>query len=322
MRLVIALAEVGTKFREVLKAFDKDGDNKITRPELEEVINHLVNHQFKNRIFLYFFLALLTYFLLLAGSLFGVTWAVVYAQKDTTVVNNIIVTKDGHTPLQLRSSDLQRSGNTLVYRASDPKSVATTATLDAKAPVAPSLAYSDLIKIKSLVVQGMDPSAGAVRSRSQVMAGVGSVEALRLPGPTRTALRFHTADGVLLLDSGAWFLEDSGKSSGSGGGNGTGGSSGALLRSAGLLGPAGSGGRTPLQASGESGVAVFVYGIANANLTLPASGCASSATAASCGAGYAACGSPPDWNAFATANFGLCEAVAYGAVPATSSFCC
>ncbi|KAG2448269.1 hypothetical protein HYH02_006853 [Chlamydomonas schloesseri] len=305
----IRMSKVNTKLREVLKQYDKDGDNKITRPELEEVINHLVKEQFQNKIFLGLLLGLLVYFVLLLGSLFALTWAVMLAQKDTETSGNTWVVKDTHTPISLGISDITVANSSLVLRGS---SGSTATRLSTTAPavkmaVYEGVSYSDLLKVDHIVVQGMQlsPQISVTAQAKLAVLGVTQMPVTSSSGVTTISLRVETKDGVLLLQGGAWYLEGGG---------------GVLLASTGMLAAA-NGQRAPIQgpAAGES---YTVYAYSSHTLSgVTSASCTSRLNATSCGAAYTACGSPA-WPRFTSQNFALCEKVNYTALAYPSSFCC
>ncbi|PNW85430.1 hypothetical protein CHLRE_03g186050v5 [Chlamydomonas reinhardtii] len=310
----IRMSKVNTKLREVLKQYDKDGDQKITRPELEEVINHLVREQFQNKIFLGLLLGLVVYFVLLLGSLFALTWAVMLAQKDTEVSGNTWVVKGTSTPISLGMSDISVANSSLVLRGSgggagNSSSVTRLSTTvpTVKMAVYEGVSYDDLLKIDHIVVQGMQlPPQVAVTAQAKMsVLGVTRAAVAAASGATSTALRVETKDGVLVLQGGAWYLEGTG---------------GMLLAATGMLGSV-NGQRAPIQgpAAGES---YTVYGYSTHTLNGAASAsCTSRVNATSCGAAYTACGSPT-WPRFTSKNFALCEKANYSTLATTASFCC
>ncbi|KAG2442501.1 hypothetical protein HXX76_002587 [Chlamydomonas incerta] len=306
----IRMSKVNTKLREVLKQYDKDGDQKITRPELEEVINHLVREQFQNKIFLGLLLGLLVYFVLLLGSLFALTWAVMLAQKDTEVSGSTWVVKGTNTPITLGISDISVANSSLILRGNGNGTTVTrlsTTVPAVKIAVYEGVAFEDLLKINYIVVQGMQlpPQVAVTAQAKMAVLGVTRVPVTSSSGATSISLRVETKDGVLVQQGGAWYLEGAG---------------GVLLASTGMLGAV-NGKRAPIQgpAAGES---YTVYAYSPQTLTgVTSTACTSRVNATSCGVAYTACGSPA-WPRFTSQNFALCEKANYTTLASPGSFCC
>ncbi|KAG2442581.1 hypothetical protein HXX76_002666 [Chlamydomonas incerta] len=102
----VHLASLTMETQEVLRKFDANGDGEVEAAELTAVVDELVKTQFSSRLFLYGLVAMTFALVMILGCGFGLTWAVVLSQKDTTVVNNTWVTRSDKVPIQLGNSQM------------------------------------------------------------------------------------------------------------------------------------------------------------------------------------------------------------------------
>eukprot|EP00198_Chlamydomonas_reinhardtii_P013609 XP_001702946.1 predicted protein [Chlamydomonas reinhardtii] len=81
-------------------------DGEVEAAELTAVVDELVKTQFSSRLFMYGLMAMTFALVMILGCGFGLTWAVVLSQKDTTVVNGTWVTRADKLPIQLGNSQM------------------------------------------------------------------------------------------------------------------------------------------------------------------------------------------------------------------------
>lgn len=79
------LAEFSTQTRAILEKFDRDKDGKLSVHELTAVVDSLVHSRFESRTFQWGIGVMAVFTVLLLGAMFGLTWAVIYAHKESKV---------------------------------------------------------------------------------------------------------------------------------------------------------------------------------------------------------------------------------------------
>ncbi|KAG2448470.1 hypothetical protein HYH02_006362 [Chlamydomonas schloesseri] len=189
----ITLERFNTPTRNVLKKFDDNGDGRIDANEIQAVVSTLVAEKFKSKAFKIGLIILGVFTIILLGAMFGLTWAVVAALKDTQVNDSgVMTTNDGaSTPVLTANLDMTVSADgKLVSRASN-STIATTPAV-VTSLVSSEAPFSLLMKLQSLVFVGPDGSQYSV----EVM-GVA-----RIPKTTGGhEVRFQTASGILVLEN-------------------------------------------------------------------------------------------------------------------------
>lgn len=142
------------KVRAILKEFDVNQDEALDIEEVSTLVDHLVKKEMKYKYLKYAFGGLMGFTLLLLGSMFGLTWAVVESLKDTRLdTSGTMMTKDGSKVVQVASSDYAVVNGSLISRnhnqsesTSDPWPIRTTSYLGS-----PYSLYDQTITMKSLL---------------------------------------------------------------------------------------------------------------------------------------------------------------------------
>ncbi|KAG2442583.1 hypothetical protein HXX76_002668 [Chlamydomonas incerta] len=102
----LELSGLSVGAREKLAQFDINGDGNLDPNEISQIVETLANEQFRGRHLKYGFLALALVVVVLIGCLFGITWAVFLANKDTEVRQGVWVTRSDKVPIQLGNNQM------------------------------------------------------------------------------------------------------------------------------------------------------------------------------------------------------------------------
>ena len=164
-------------------------DGRIDASEIQAVVSTLVAEKFKSRAFRIGLIILGVFTVILLGAMFGLTWAVVAALKDTKVrfwqfvrqrlgmsqqpgcrretkaaphcsqvSGSVLVTNDGSADAVMTANmDVTVKGGLLVSRNSS--GVVTTSPLKTKTTLSVNTPFDSLVKLQSLVVRWVALSA-------------------------------------------------------------------------------------------------------------------------------------------------------------------
>ncbi|GLI60550.1 hypothetical protein VaNZ11_002707 [Volvox africanus] len=191
----ITLARVNTPTRNILRKFDNNGDGRIDATEIQTIVTSLVAEKFKSKAFKIGLIILAVFTAVLLGAMFGLTWAVVAALKDTKVQGGILVTNDKEqAPVLVANLDLTISGTKLVSR--DSSEVVATSTIRTPGLLTTGTAFDKLVTLQNLVL--VTPSKS---SFSLAILGIARV-------PTNSSggyvIKVLTAAGTLILENNEW----------------------------------------------------------------------------------------------------------------------
>ncbi|GIL55401.1 hypothetical protein Vafri_10963 [Volvox africanus] len=191
----ITLARVNTPTRNILRKFDNNGDGRIDATEIQTIVTTLVAEKFKSKAFKIGLIILAVFTAVLLGAMFGLTWAVVAALKDTKVQGGVLVTNDKEqAPVLVANLDLTISGTKLVAR--DSSAVVATSTIRTPGLVTTGTAFDKLLALQNLVL--VTPSKS---SFSLAILGIA-----RIPSNTSGGyvIKVLTAAGTLTLENNEW----------------------------------------------------------------------------------------------------------------------
>ncbi|KAG2423963.1 hypothetical protein HXX76_014902 [Chlamydomonas incerta] len=194
----ITLERFNTATRNVLRKFDDNGDGRIDASEIQAVVSTLVAEKFKSKAFKVGLIILGTFTILLLGAMFGLTWAVVVALKDTQVNNSgVMTTNDGSsTPVLTANLDMTVSADGKLVSRTSNSTIATTPTVTRSA-ISSEAPFDLLLKLSNLVF--VSPGGGLYSVDVQGVA--------RIPKTTGGhVVRFQTASGILVLERNNWEL--------------------------------------------------------------------------------------------------------------------
>ncbi|KAG2493105.1 hypothetical protein HYH03_008768 [Edaphochlamys debaryana] len=196
----ITLERFNTPTRNILRKFDDNGDGRIDATEIQAVVSTLVAEKFKSKAFKIGLIILGVFTVILLGAMFGLTWAVVAALKDTEVQNNILVTNDGgNQPVQVANMDMTVKDGKLVARASN--EVLTTGLVTTSSGISVITPFNKLLQTTALVFTL--PSGLKISVNVLGVAKVPQATAV-----TGHILRFQTASGTLTLEGNEWTASD------------------------------------------------------------------------------------------------------------------
>eukprot|EP00198_Chlamydomonas_reinhardtii_P013576 XP_001702913.1 predicted protein [Chlamydomonas reinhardtii] len=119
------LAGLSVGAREKLAEFDVNGDGNLDPNEISQIVDTLANEQFRGRHLKYGFLALALVVVVLIGCMFGISWAVFLANKDTEVQQGVWVTRADKLPIQLGNSQMTVVDGMLCSRDASNATVST-----------------------------------------------------------------------------------------------------------------------------------------------------------------------------------------------------
>ncbi|KAG2448351.1 hypothetical protein HYH02_006933 [Chlamydomonas schloesseri] len=167
----VHLASLSAEAQEVLKKFDANGDGEVEAAELTAVVDELVKTQFSSRLFLYGLMAMTFALVMILGSGFGLTWAVVLSQKDTTVVSNTWVTRSDKVPIQLGNSQMTVVDGMLSSRGATNVTVSTTPST-VERPLNADMSAAQLTSLTRVYLRGSDGAQVGLRVTGfRVLAG-------------------------------------------------------------------------------------------------------------------------------------------------------
>ncbi|KAG2423999.1 hypothetical protein HXX76_014825 [Chlamydomonas incerta] len=194
----ITLERFNTPTRNVLRKFDGNGDGRIDASEIQAVVSTLVAEKFKSKAFKIGLIVLGVFTIILLGAMFGLTWAVVAALKDTQVDNSgVMTTNDGSsTPVLTANLDMTVTPDGKLVSRTSNSTIATTPAITRSA-ISSEIPFDLLMKIRNLVF--VSPSGGLY---SVDVQGVASI-------PKTTGghvVRFQTGSGILVLERNNWEL--------------------------------------------------------------------------------------------------------------------
>jgi C1A family cysteine protease len=109
---------VSERVKAVLQQFDVNQDDALDIDEVCQLVEHMLNEDKKHTYLKYAFGGLMLFTLLLLGSMFGLTWAVVASLKDTEIQGNVLVTKEGQS-VQVASSEYLVGNGSLMGRGAN-----------------------------------------------------------------------------------------------------------------------------------------------------------------------------------------------------------
>jgi len=116
------------KVRDTLRKFDVNDDEQLDIAEVTALVEHLLAEESQNKQLRYAIIFLAIFTSVMLAGMFGLTWAVVYALKDTKLDNGSqMVTKQGLL-VQVGSADYATVGGVTVPRTAEGK-VAPNATV-------------------------------------------------------------------------------------------------------------------------------------------------------------------------------------------------
>ncbi|KAG2423971.1 hypothetical protein HXX76_014910 [Chlamydomonas incerta] len=194
----ITLERFNTPTRNVLRKFDDNGDGRIDASEIQAVVSTLVAEKFKSKAFKVGLIILGVFTIILLGAMFGLTWAVVAALKDTQVNNSgVMTTNDGSsTPVLTANLDMTVSADGKLVSRTSNSTIATTPTVTRSA-ISSEAPFDLLLKLSNLVF--VSPGGGLYSVDVQGVA--------RIPKTTGGhVVRFQTASGILVLERNDWEL--------------------------------------------------------------------------------------------------------------------
>ncbi|PNW88746.1 hypothetical protein CHLRE_01g042650v5 [Chlamydomonas reinhardtii] len=194
----ITLERFNTPTRNVLKKFDDNGDGRIDASEIQAVVSTLVAEKFKSKAFKIGLIVLGIFTIILLGAMFGLTWAVVAALKDTQVDNSgVMTTNDGaSTPVLTANLDMTVSSDGKLVSRTSNSTIATTPAVTRSA-ISSETSFDLLLKLRNLVF--VSPGGGLYSVDVQGVA--------RIPKTTGGhVVRFQTASGILVLERNNWEL--------------------------------------------------------------------------------------------------------------------
>ncbi|KAG2493095.1 hypothetical protein HYH03_008758 [Edaphochlamys debaryana] len=195
----ITLERFNSPTRKILQQFDDNGDGRIDATEIQAVVSTLVAEKFKSKAFKIGLIILGVFTVVLLGAMFGLTWAVVAALKDTEVQNNILVTNDGGQPVQVANMDMTVKNGRLVDRNSS--NVLSTGTVSSRGVFSTAMSMQKLLKISTLAFTLPDGAEYSVN-----VLGVAKIP--KLNANSGFIIRFQTASGTLTLENGEWAASD------------------------------------------------------------------------------------------------------------------
>ncbi|GIL85170.1 hypothetical protein Vretimale_10833 [Volvox reticuliferus] len=191
----ITLARVNTPTRNILRKFDNNGDGRIDATEIQTIVTTLVAEKFKSKAFKIGLIILAVFTTVLLGAMFGLTWAVVAALKDTKVQGGILVTNDKQeAPVLVANLDLTVSGTKLVARNSS--EVVATSTVRTPGYVTTGTPFDKLLALQNLVL--ITPGNSSL---SLAILGVARIPSNSSGG---YVVKVLTAAGTLTLKNGEW----------------------------------------------------------------------------------------------------------------------
>ncbi|GFR39710.1 hypothetical protein Agub_g189 [Astrephomene gubernaculifera] len=192
----INLERFDEKTRNILKKFDNNGDGRIDASEIQTIVSTLVAEKFKSKAFRIGLIILGVFTAVLLAAMFGLTWAVVSALKDTQVAGGVLVTNDkAQQTVMIANKDMLVVDGLLVTR--DTSAVVTTSALRTRGGISGATPFDKLMSMQSLV---FTTPAGANYSVS--FQGVA-----RIPDSSDVdgyIVKFQTSAGVLTLVNGTW----------------------------------------------------------------------------------------------------------------------
>ncbi|KAG2424508.1 hypothetical protein HXX76_014389 [Chlamydomonas incerta] len=194
----ITLERFNTPTRNVLRKFDDNGDGRIDANEIQAVVSTLVAEKFKSKAFKIGLIVLGVFTIILLGAMFGLTWAVVAALKDTEVNDSgVMTTSDGaSTPVLTANLDMTVSSDGKLVSRTSNSTIATTPAVTRSA-ISSEVSFDLLLKLRNLVF--VSPGGGLYSVDVQGVA--------RIPKTTGGhVVRFQTASGILVLERNNWEL--------------------------------------------------------------------------------------------------------------------
>ncbi|KAG2499952.1 hypothetical protein HYH03_002237 [Edaphochlamys debaryana] len=170
----IQIKGLDVEARKILEKFDADGDGYVDTEELGIVVAELVKTKFKGRLYLWGLAAITFALVMILGCGFGLTWAVLMANKDTSVKNNIWVVRGTDDPLRAASSSYTVRNNVMVPRGGSATSrlAVSTATLTRRVPLGANVTTAELAALTRVHLKSSSGAeAGFVVTGFQEQAG-------------------------------------------------------------------------------------------------------------------------------------------------------
>ena len=129
-------------------------DGRIDASEIQAVVSTLVAEKFKSKAFKIGLIVLGVFTIILLGAMFGLTWAVVAALKDTQVDNSgVMTTNDGaSTPVLTANLDMTVSSDGKLVSRTSNSTIATTPAVTRSA-ISSETSFDLLLKLRNLVVR-------------------------------------------------------------------------------------------------------------------------------------------------------------------------
>ncbi|GFR41007.1 hypothetical protein Agub_g1674, partial [Astrephomene gubernaculifera] len=184
----VHLMALNLETRTVLSKFDRNGDGDIDPSELEEVVDELVKSQFKSRLFMAGMIMVIFSLVLLLGSGFGLTWAVVLAHKDTTINDKfVLLSSSTNKPVQATDANYTVAPSGLLLSRSSAGTVATGAYY-AQRMLNSSMTSEELTYLARVCVLGANGAELGLR-----------VTGYKLLSGSPAQLHVHTPSGTLVL---------------------------------------------------------------------------------------------------------------------------
>ncbi|KXZ56781.1 hypothetical protein GPECTOR_1g703 [Gonium pectorale] len=149
----VLLKDLDLRSRSVLEKFDRDGDGEIEASDLGAVVDEIVKSKFQSKVFGWGMVMAMLCLVLLLGSAFGLTWAVVLSQKDTRIRNGVLMSRSTDQPLQV--VNMQYTVDQLgVLTARNAGPIATTRLYEQRILHA-NMTASELSGLSSVYVTGL-----------------------------------------------------------------------------------------------------------------------------------------------------------------------
>ncbi|KXZ55165.1 hypothetical protein GPECTOR_3g312 [Gonium pectorale] len=189
-----------TPHRIILKKYDNDNDGRIDATEIQSVVDALMTEQFRSKAFKIGLIILTLFTIVLLGALFGLTWAVVAALKDTQVDGELLVTNDkARMPVMLANLEMTVGGGKLLTR--DSMSPVTTSVVQSRGGVNVNTTFDKLLSMQSLVFAKTDGT-------SYTLSILGVARIPRENASDGAILRFQTDAGTVYLEDGVWSVSN------------------------------------------------------------------------------------------------------------------
>ncbi|KAG2448353.1 hypothetical protein HYH02_006935 [Chlamydomonas schloesseri] len=142
--------------------FDINGDGNLDPSEISQIVETLANEQFRGRHLKYGFLALALVAVLLIGCMFGISWAVFLANKDTEVRQGVLVTRSDKVPIQLGNSQMTVVDGMLSSRGATNVTVSTTPST-VERPLNADMSAAQLTSLTRVYLRGSDAAQVGLR---------------------------------------------------------------------------------------------------------------------------------------------------------------